>query len=292
MISAANRKIKYERIYQKMIDSVDSRLAVAASPSSSASLFSNTTANWTSTVFVPNSQCWLQDLRPQLTGVHMYAGGYLQSYAAAPISPRHGLSVSHGGPDIGTTIRFVSPTGTVFTTTILKWINDNPNVGQGSVSDAKQPYVTDLSVYLFEHELPDWVFKAAILPIANSDRNISYPMDPPTVVISQGNWTIGPAESNTPKNRQVYVKSLNLITPRPLLRNPFHHEVVVGDSGSPEFALIDNKLYLVRIVTSYGGSGVFLGDYLNYINSLIKRADASASISTGYKAIVARLPRI
>jgi len=268
---------------------VDDRLAaVTVSPADAMPLFSNTTAHWTSTTFVPNADNWLQDLRPQLTGIHMYAGDYHQSYGMMPITRRHVISCGHNGPRVGNTVRYVKEDGTVFETTILKWINDHSDISPLDVSDTKQtPAQGDLSIYLLADELPTWVNIAPIFPhISNFYKNQLIPRIP-TVRISQGNLV------STPKNREVSISSALGGTGNPTvdsLRASFWQFVAFGDSGTPIYFLIDHdlddltpaRLYLYEVC-----SGEVLADFLPYINSMISRADAAAGITTGYGPVTA-----
>jgi hypothetical protein len=281
---ASNRIL---RLGQAMISAVDTRLA-GRNAATDLALFSNTTGNWASAVFVPNASFWCQDIRAKLTGFHMYAGDWSQSYGLQMITPRHAISCGHNGPPPGKPLRYVSADGTVFETSISKWINDFPNAG--STSDTNRTFVTDLSVYLLADEAPAWVYKAPILGLTNQDREWLGPLDPPTVAVSQGSRTDGTPIQNTPNNRKLYVKSLILKSPRTALRDPFYHAVTVGDSGTPEFILVKDTPYLYRIITGSNGSGVLVADHVAYINSLIARADAAAGISTGYTVTLSQNP--
>ena len=250
------------------ISAVDSRIAGKV-PADSMHLFSNTTATWTSATFVPNRNLWCEDLRRFLTGVHMRAGAWNQSYGLQAITPRHLISCGHNGPGIGESVRFVNVDGTVFDTTILQWQKDN----------GTSAFVADLSVYLTAHELPAWVHKATILRADASARARLVAAGVPTVAVSQGN-VVG-----TPRNRMVYAKQLDLAA-LPPHRSAFGYSPVVGDSGTPEFLMTPEGLLLLRIITLSNGAGVFVSDYLDYVQALIVRADTAAGISTGYAPAV------
>lgn len=269
--SVRSMALQVDALAAQAIAAVDERIA-GKLPADALHLFSNTTANWASATFVPNRNLWCEDLRPFLTGVHMYGGSYHQSYGLQAITPRHMLDCGHGGITVGNALRFVNVDGEVFNTSILRRITDN---------DTPQ-YVTDLSIYLTAHELPAWVHKATILQMSTEAKARLTAAGVPTVAVSQGNWTTGPTDANTPKNRKVYLKQFDLSF-RPPNRLPWLHQVAVGDSGTPEFLMTGDQLRLIRIITTApSGGGVFPGDYLELIQSMIERADAAASISTGY----------
>lgn len=254
-----------------MIDSVDSRLQNASAPSSSMKLFTGIGSQYSGNTFVANANNWLHDLRSQLNGFHMGAGAWGQSYGAIPLGDRFLLSCGHNGPEVGKPLKYVKEDGTVFSTTISHWINDFPN------GDA------DMSIYVTSTALPAWVYRAPIINLPNALRELLTPYNPPTVGITQGNYTAGPAAAygyyNTPDNRMVRVAALDGVNPSTTLRTPLYHYSVVGDSGSPDYALIGNTLYLLRIVLMGGGYGQCVCDYIEYINSMIARGATAAGIS-------------
>jgi hypothetical protein len=274
-----SRTMRMPELAAKMIDGVDSRLSAAAAPSTAMKLFTVIGALYTGSIYTPNPQNWLQDLRPQLTGFHMGAGAWTQSYALIPLGDRYVLSCGHNGPGPGESVKYVSATGDVFTTTITHWINDYP---ARASSDTKQAYQTDLMVCVLADPLPAWVYRAPIIALSDTLRTALDAYDPPTVAISQGNWTDGPTSpygfADTPDNRMAFVKSMLLKTPRPALRDSFYHGAFEGDSGTPEYILLDDVLYLYRVITNSAGSGVYVGEWLPYINSLIARGATVAGI--------------
>jgi len=260
-----------------MEDAIDTRIA-GKTASSAMPLFSNTTPKWTSTTFVPNSSFWLDDIRDKFTGIHMYAGSWTQSYGLMPVSSRHCISCGHNGPRVGDAVRYVNVDGTVFETTILKWINDYPGMPS---SDTKGTSVADLSVYLLEHSLPSWVAKVPIFPsLTPGQKRMLTDLEAPLVCISQGNRDEPEFSGDqlTPNNRKAYiVKTAFLMPPSSGARAPFTHSVTTGDSGTPMYIVVGDEVYLYQVI-----SGDVVADRIPYINSLIARADTAAGISTGY----------
>lgn len=278
-----NARNKVVRLADVMIGSVDSRLQVAATPSTSMKLFTGVGMGYTGSTYTVNTSNWLHDLRDQLNGFHMRAGAWNQSYGAIPLGDRFLLSCGHNGPGIGNALRYVKADGTVFNTTISKWINDHPAVAQGNVSDTKQAYVADLSIYVTADALPEWVNRAPIINLPASTRTTLAALNAPSIGVTQGNWDAGPAAAygyyDTPDNRMVRVASLAGLTPVTALRTPFYHYGVVGDSGTPDYALIEDTIYLLRVVLSSGGTGAYVCDYIDYINAMIARGATAAGIS-------------
>jgi hypothetical protein len=262
-------------IGDSMIRSVDSRL-VGKNAAEAMPLLKDVTDRGDLGIFIPNPDLWAADLRAQFTGVHMNAGAWGGSYGLQAITPRHAISCGHNGPGVNNRVRYVNVDGTVFETKILKWINDFPT------PQRKQ----DLSVYLLADPLPEWVYKAPIVSFSSQQIAGLNSMNAPIVAISQGYDVV-----KNPSGRKLYVRPVQNKWPMLDLRAPFWHNTYVGDSGTPQFALIQDKLYLFAI-TLYSGinSGIQVGNHIDYINEMIGRADAAADISTGYTVQNAVLP--
>lgn len=280
------------RLAGAMTEAVESRIIAAntahgasAAPGISMPLFTGVPHQYTGSTFTPNSDCWIDDLRPQLTGFHMGAGAYTQSYGMMPLGGHYVLNCGHNGPEpLGFTVKYVSPTGVVFTTTATHWINDFVDEhGSRLSSDTKQPEHSnkDLMVYVLADPVPAWVNCAPILQVTNQELLWLQEAKPPTVSISQGNVQAYhpspgayPPDSWTPNNRKAYVKTLSLIPARTSLRDPYWHGLAVGDSGTPEYVLVDDTLYLYGVNVKAGGGAVLVGSHIPYINSLIARGAA------------------
>lgn len=276
------------------VTAIESRIT-GKTPEVAQHLFSNTTVDWSSTTFVPNTNLWCQDLRSQLTGFHMFlGGGWLQSYSMCMVTPRHIVSCAHNGPQPGVSIRFVSATGEVFETTLLKWCNDN---GDSRANVPTQTLEADLSLYLLADAVPSWVYKAPVLGMTKLEHELYLSSGALGIAISQGGWAAGPANSNCPRNRKAYPKKLNGAQ-LPSLTFPFYHEVQVGDSGSAQFLLANGTLYFHGIITSGGGGYWTIADFIPYINNMIARSDAAAvtsghlSAPTGHTVTVVPLSSI
>jgi len=271
------------------LESLDSRIS-GKDPATTMKLYSNTTAKWTSNVFVWNDDNWLDDVKDQLDGFHMYVSDWDQSYGLMPITPRHVLSCGHNGPDVPSPphkIRYVNPEDPtmVFETDIIARINDYP--GKFS-SDTKQPLEEDLSVYLLADPLPSWVNIAPIFPTLGAyDLRILERRNVPTVCISQGNrptsdpYVASWPAAQTPDNRKAHVRGIasTAVPEANSLRTSFHHDFTPGDSGTPRYLLVDDVLYLYKVTYGGDGSGVTVSDHIGYINSLITRANTAASFT-------------
>jgi len=278
----------------------DLRLA-GRDPAVAMPLFTNAGYNWTPPVdppvagvsyLAPNVKCWLQPLRRQLTPVMFESGYWYQGLGFTPLTPHHGVSVSHWGPDVGTVLEFAGPDGQLFKTHITHWINDHMADGN-----------PDLSIYRWADALPDWVF---IPPIAHAAMTLSafasagQPI--PTVALSQGDpdthydptqphdsgfsYLHTPsAKTWCPDNRKMYVNVNATGT-----RAGFQHLPTIGDSGAPEYILCNGILYLYGVLQLSDGTSVPIAANLAYLNSMIARSQAAAGDSTVYTVTAAPMP--
>jgi len=263
-----------------MAKQVDSRLAgkVAATD---MRLFTGLVSDVATPPFIQNATCWLNDLRSQLCGFHMGTGNYRQGYGLMPLGGRFFLCVAHNGPDLGTTY-WPLPDGTTFTTTTQSFYLDRNNAGSyntsGNPSAPSGPF--DFCIYITADAAPPTL---SIIPIVklNINTNLMNALNPPTVYISQGGANpdlVGKAA--TPQNRKcavigIYggVYSENYHS----LRSSFGHQVSIGDSGCPQYLLINNKLYLWRMNMAGGGSNI--GDGISYLQDLVNRAAEAHNIA-------------
>lgn len=226
-----------------------------------------------------NPNFWLPSVAAQITAIPAYkSGGWNQSAGCTAITPRHGITVTHGtgyGPAIGATVRFANNAdGTTFETTILK--------------KEEAAILTDFAVVLFADELPSWVHKMPFLGLSAARIAALGVMNTPLLSVSQGNVSSSSDEfEETPNNMKLYVRNFlnsgaygtgNIAT--------FRHNTSSGDSGMPQFLLHDGDLYFMN-----ANSGLYYGiEVQSGINATILAADSSASISTGYTITIVSDP--
>lgn len=232
-------------------------------------LFSNIGANYVGNTFVPNANLWCADIRAQLTGVHMGAGNYGQSYGLMPLGNRFALSCGHGGPEHNEpgglcTVKYVNVDGTVGT--VVSTARANAYQALDSTVVAAGVPSLDMQVYAFSSDIPAFAYRAPLLELSYSDqyaiafRGVEY------LTISQGNQIDSTGLSNTPKNRKVYKFGQS---------GDWRHGLSVGDSGTPLYALINNTVYLVGIL-----SGAQINSFtISHLNTLISIAATRAGIS-------------
>jgi len=268
-----------------MTEQIDSRLA-GKDAATDMRLFTGLASNTTATTFTPNTTCWLHSLRSQLCGFHMGAGGYGQSYGLLPLGGRFFLCVAHNGPSAGATVYYPLPDGTTFTTTIQRIFLDNATTGVSLTSTSPDTVASgarrayDFSIYITAAAAPSTL---SVIPLVNLDINygLMNALNPPTVYISQGSSSATGTKQPTPQNRKCAVMPfINSYYSADTfaLRSSFGHSVSTGDSGCPQYLLINNKLYLQEMNT-IGFGPISTGNGFNYIQDLVNRSAAAHSIS-------------
>ncbi len=233
-------------------------------------LFSNISAAYEGNTFVPNDNLWCNDIRSQLTGIHMGAGNFHQTYGLMPLGDRFALSCGHNGPELNEpgsvcTVKYVSATGVVETATAVAKVNAY-GAADSEVVAAGVPAV-DMQIYAFSNDIPSFAYRAPLLALTASDITAIHRRGGETVMISQGNRTDGIyPEQNTPKNRKVYRSTPS----NGLFPIDWRHYITVGDSGTPSYVLLNDVLYLVGVISGFSMSQTTI----NYLNILIGIAAA------------------
>jgi len=143
--------------------------------------------------------------------------------------------------------------------------------------------IYDLRVWLLDSDLPNWVYRCPIIQIDTKYENLikyNYPKSIPAIHITQGY-----SGGSSTQFQRMGIQSINgpINSTNPTYSH-FYHFAYTGDSGTPSFVLINDKIYLYKIVTVLGGGGVEIWSqsHINYINELIRRVDLENGVSTGY----------
>jgi hypothetical protein len=229
-----------------------------------------------------------------LTGYSHWNSAYGDDFGCIAITPRHIWFAKHITTSLtGATIRFITNSNTVVERTILRTINSQVGF--------------DVGIALLNSDLPESINIVKILPASASKKFTS------TVSSSGSFWinkdkealitNIGafsnnsastqiPFSSSDPNYGPIYVSGLDEN------QRAFYKNVVVGDSGSPLFLLINNEPVLVGLAFSapnpandeggelqaiWGGDIIAGGSNIP-INTLITNIDTAQGISTGYTA--------
>lgn len=195
--------------------------------------------------------------------------------AGTAVTPRHVLVATHYPLAVGDTIKFVTSDDTVISRTITRKVTVKEN--------------SDIDMLLLDSDLP-----ATITPCKLFPSNYEDYLPAGTAYNSYAATSI-PLLTVNARGEKASVRELLRITitdhghlgvqvkvPEPTSSlYPFYEPTVVGDSGSPVFAVIGSELWLMNLWWS-GGGGTFLASILTELNSAISSLDASEGISTGY----------
>ena len=200
--------------------------------------------------FVRNGDFWAADV--DLTCISAYnsygwGGEGGPQRAGTLVSPRHFLCATHFLLPVGTRMYFVKPGGRV----VVRTVTDFRTVGP------------DITVGVLDSDVPTGINFAKVLPSTSfnwrkrlyapegSEAQV-YPWPVPVLNVNQFREglvadveTWGPAGIN-------YVCSNR--PPTDPQRQVFYKDVIVGDSGSPSFVIINNTAVLLTQWT-YGGAG-------------------------------------
>lgn len=276
-----NRRIrsrnKSARLVAHMRQQLDSRTAGkvgnASDPANSLTmpLFSNLADNYEGDTFVPNANLWCNDLRPQLTGVHVSAGNYRQSYGLVALGDRFAVTCGHGGPEHngpgGTcAVKFVGADGTVATVVSTGRANASQgNQPDQGVIDAGVPQM-DMKVFAFSSDIPSFIHRIPLLELTAAEDTAISLRGGEFLIVSQGNRTDSTGASNNPKNRKVYRWG----------NTNWMHGVTEGDSGTPICVVLNDTVYYVGIVS---GVPRWTPAAIGHLNTLIAVAASRAGIS-------------
>jgi hypothetical protein len=233
-------------------------------------LFSNIGAGYTGSTFVPNEDLWCNDIRAQLTGIHMGAGNYLQSYGLMPLGDHFALNCGHNGPEHNEpgglcTVKYVDVDGTVGTA--VSNARANAFLGLDAEVVAAGVPSLDMQVYAFSTPIPAFAYRAPLMALSPSNYADISRGGGEFLAISQGNRTDRTGYSNTPKNRKVYKYNPQTAG--------WGHRLTVGDSGTPKYVLLNGFLSLVEIISGEQITAVNIG----HLNTLISIAASRAGVS-------------
>lgn len=287
-----------------IVDSVTARTTGYPGGSASMNVFS--VKNHTTKNYTRNPNFWAKDLVPQLASCAVYKcpvgydnswQNFYESYGGVLITPRHLLYCQHGHPIAGGTWSY-TPSSAPTEIRFVK--SDNTPISAIQLHQADDSNVADLCVAVLDKDMTQYGLSAVpIYPIDNiatpfATSNTYYGAKTagmwdiakngfPYVAMSQG---YGRQTNSTPPNPasqysshndiMFYIKPVDSNSSDILKLSAFNYNVWDGDSGTPVFLIIDNKLYLTGIMVTAPFGFVRVSYYINHINTLIAQADANA----------------
>ncbi len=237
--------------------------------------------NHTSGIYTRNLDCWASDL--DLTCVSPWNSKGIYLRAGTLVTPRHCILAAHFQIQKGDSIRFVTKDNvTVRRKVIAHLINNVNNATTGNT------YMPDMEIITLDSDVPSSITPCQFLPsnwktyISNNGYKIPvlYTDQQEKALVSEIDYID-------------YTKLFRSLVPTLPNRLALNEAVVSGDSGNPEFLILNGKLVIIGCITWSDNSGNALTYYANLpdggifpelsINDLIVKTDALAGINTGYK---------
>lgn len=249
--------------------------------------------------YTRNPDLWTQDLTAQLTGLVIHNSHSVQSYGGVLITPRHLLFCAHAHPHAEGTWppnpkqpsavhRFLTNDGRLVEATQLHQAKSH---GGGVVEGLES---VDLCVALLDRDLEaEGLHVVPVFPaVSNAGHTalMSWARENrepfPFIGASQG---VGRRTNSQPPEpiadyprehgKMIYIKdqldpSNTRADPGPFAK--WNFRVWDGDSGTPSFLLLNERLHLWMILTSAPGGGPRVGSHIDHVNTLIGLADAKA----------------
>ena len=267
-------------------NTIDTLLASASTPSVSMPIYSS--ANDSIGVYVRNTACWTGTL--DLTPIAVWnsygwgSGGGGQQRAGTLISPRHIMMANHFLIPTGSTIRFVSGSNVTVTRTLVaeQYVGSDVMVGIldsdvpssiGCVSVLGASSTSQLPIPLNGGSAPNWFYDLVTI-YPNQYRQMGVGEQ----VVFDGSLIWG-GYALTSVQRTIFG------LPGTNNRSPFIQYVIVGDSGSPCFIVLNGKLVLLTCwwQSSLGGGGPDYRMWTSQINAAMTSLSTSVGASTNYQ---------
>lgn len=255
-------------------DDIDSRIDGVVASDTTTKLFS--TQDYESSTYVWNTDFWAYgvDFTPVVAGTSFTdccPPGDFERRGGVLISPRHVLFANHYTIPTGQTVRFVKQDGTVVTRTI---------------SNQAQVGTTDIQIALLDSDVDSGIGFAKVMPsnfesylpslVFGSDITI------PSVNLMGGAYFLGNDSDKRGYIREVIDQDFfsSVVYGNPIIPERaafFGRTYQNGDSGNPNFVIINDELVVLNAVLSPGGSGPFISKYITEINSVM------TSLGGGYE---------
>lgn len=234
---------------------VDTRIASFTSYAERAEMFS--ARDSVTPAYTRNTSCWLSTV--DLTPIAAWNSDSNFQKGPTLISPRHVVGAAHYQWAVGTTVHFVEADNDVVVRTIT---------AVASISG------TDIILGVLNSDVPAGISFARVLPADWATKL-------PTLS------TFGVPVCSSNQGKRVSLRNVRSIganvscePPNVTSRGTFYADVIGGDSGSPCFAVIADKMVLLCCWLSGGsGSGPSLINYTSAINAAMTTLGGGYSLT-------------
>lgn len=216
--------------------------------------------------YIWNTNFWAYDINRD--AVSPWNSESQHRRAGVLISPQHYILTKHYPIHSGNIIRFVKRDGTIIERTIIRTQSTERS------DNYKQKLFPDINIGLLDAPIFD-IEPIKILSVKHG-QTLEYKNVPVL-------WFDQEEKGNIAHIHDIKMETITLTLTHPFNyteRFNYYERVVSGDSGSPVFVIINNKLILVCTLT-YGehGSGAFLGYFKDEIQSIMN----SLSMQYGFE---------
>jgi hypothetical protein len=223
--------------------------------------------------YVRNTDCWAYDLDLTCNSVWNSAVGFPSGKTGSGtlITKRHIIFAAHFEIPEESTIRFVTKDNVVVERTLVAK-KRHPDYS---------PYFPDLTVGVLDSDVPNTITPCSLIDngileyLQQNIRNI------PILSINQDRNAL--IYDGAAINPTYTTYTQPLYSNNHTVRNQYFQTVMTGDSGTPQFIIIKNKLVLLSMFT-FGGNpaGTSLAYQIGKINQLIFDLDFQVGSITGY----------
>lgn len=276
VFTRGNKLFKNKVLYKTVllssyiVNAIDSRIS-GKDPAITKPIFS--TLDHATGTYVRNINNWAYDIDTTCISVWNTTGA--GTMAGTVISPRHILMAAHFQINTGATLRFVTNDNTVITRTLTSKLT-HPDY---------YPIYPDITIGLLDSDLPSsikpvkmfrnstWISKTGPL------QNANVPIFLPTLCLDYEKraiikeWT-GQSQAAIPPN-PVFPTSMFWGPVNPT-RALFNENIIIGDSGSPIFFIINGELALASVWTTTI-NGTWMANHIDSINTMM------SSLGGGYQ---------
>lgn len=238
---------------------VDLRISGLTGSDSNKKIF--TTQNHSTSTYVRNSSCWINDIVDKITCCSPWNSLGSNTRAGALVTDRHIIYSNHYNISDNTRVRFVDSSNNVYEYTLLK----SKQAGTGDFRIGVLNQSVDSSIYraklfrITDNLLPNLTKGIPVISLDQEEK----------ALVTEWFWSDVYA---------VFRLSTNIT------RASFYEAIIGGDSGNPTFLILNNELALLtvwhnsnRVDTSNGPYSSY--DYDNLVAALTA-ADIAAGVET------------
>ncbi|XP_041376839.1 uncharacterized protein LOC121389310 [Gigantopelta aegis] len=209
-------------------------------------------------VYVRNKDCWAYGL--DLTSISPWNSYYGKQMAGVLVSPRHILFARHYRVGVNTIMRFVD---------VNNHVTERRVIAMHLVNRTEHDtfFYKDIAVGLLDKDVPSTISFARVMP-----REIVHFHPPSNIRLPVMNTD--QEEKALVEDFDYYVGS-EIHLKKPLVnstRHKFFELIISGDSGDPNFFVINQELVLIFVFTTGGrGGGTSIVHWYDQINSIMEQ---------------------